>query len=337
MGRRNGSSRFIETHSRIAPGTGAKTTTYEVHVPSTLSRAKVPLSAKQVAQSERYGRDFIRVTPHGSYPEPHIPSGGAGLSQDSLPPSNAAEGSQDPQSSSKGPPEACGHVSPNAQWVCCLRPGHRGRHFNGITGWPREQAAPLTAADAAVVTDAILAIPVAKESEVPPRPKGKSMALSVGNGRPFEPGNQAARGKKPKLAMLGLPLSKIEVSDPLLASYMRKAEYYLKRRSRELAAMFGYTSAAVNGILSSAALQLAHSKYLTLKAIEVGIPTGNEAGDVSSALQGGYLKYMTLAQQLQNAARSNELAAYELCAKEAGVAKTNPGAQAAWIRSGDSE
>lgn len=140
-------------------------------------------------------------------------------------------------------------------------------------------------------------------------------------GRPFQKGNRA--GRKPKLAMLGIDTKFLEIRDERYRSALRRAEFYLKRRSRELAVMFGYASAGVNAMLSSASLQLAASKWLSQKAAE-------EAGcDMKM-----FLELSRTAMQLQNAARANELAAYELCAKESAIAKKIIDQAAPWLSSG---
>ncbi len=317
MGRRNGSGSFIETHGRTARGSGVKVTTYEVHVPSTLTVSKTPLSAKVVAQSERYGEGFIEVTPYNSYPSPKRPGAGSRMPQEELlemvGPRVAGEGIEGSESQGEAQaeesPDRASASSPTGNTeVVDAGSGSKGEHAYPGQGHP-------SVLDKGVVIS----------------PKPKRQALSTGNGKPFEKGNKAAMAKKPRLVMLGIPLDRIDIQDQELMSYLRKAEYYLKRRSRELCAMFGYTSAGVNGVLSSAALQLAHSKYLSVKATEAGL---NNTGE-NILRNGDYLKYMTLSTTLQNAARSNELAAYELCAKEAGVAKTQHSKAAEWLRQGD--
>jgi len=140
-------------------------------------------------------------------------------------------------------------------------------------------------------------------------------------GRPFEKGNKA--GRKPKLAMLGIDIAYLNIQDPRYRAALRRAEFYLKRRSRELAVMFGYASAGVNGVLSSASLQLAASKYLSQLAAEL-------AG-VDMKL---FVEYMRMAMQLQNSARQNEMAAYEICAKEASIAKKLLDQEVPWLKSG---
>jgi hypothetical protein len=140
-------------------------------------------------------------------------------------------------------------------------------------------------------------------------------------GRPFEKGNKA--GRKPKLAMLGIDVAHLDLKDPKYRSALRRAEFYLKRRSRELAVMFGYASAGVNGILSSAALQLAASKYLAQIAAE---QAGHNMRD--------FVEFTRLSMQLQNSARQNEMAAYEMCAKEASIARKLLDQEVPWLRSG---
>jgi hypothetical protein len=148
--------------------------------------------------------------------------------------------------------------------------------------------------------------------------------LTGPNGRPYQKGNKAARGRKPKLAMIGVDVALLDIKDSRYTSALRRAEYYLKRRSRELSVMFGYASAGVNGILSSASLQLAASKYLAQRA--------SEMAGVDMKV---FTELMKLSMQLQNSARTNELAAYELCAKESGEAKRVVKQAAPWLQSGE--
>jgi len=300
MGRRKGGKGFIETHTRSAPGTGAKVSVPAVHVPSILTASKHPLTEKEVAQSDRYGEGFIEATPYGTYPSPRDPVTGASLPQDSPAEEGGHHPSQEGLGPSKGQPEALDGSTPS------------------LDDQDGDDADPDSDGDNAYLME---------EGSVS-SPKSRKGAMTTGNGRPFQKGNQAAIAKKPRLVMLGIPLDALE-ADPRMVSYLRKAEYYLKRRTRELCAMFGYVSAGVNGILSSAALQLAHSKFINVKAIESGFDL-----DPGDSKKGQYMRYMAMSQTLQNAARSNELAASDLCAKEAGLSKTQANKAAAWLKAG---
>lgn len=139
--------------------------------------------------------------------------------------------------------------------------------------------------------------------------KGRSKGLTS-NGRPFEKGNKAARGRKPKLMMIGIDTSSLDIHDPKYRSTLKRAEFYFKRRSRELCVAFGYVSVGVSGILSTAALQLATSKYLMQLASE---KVGRDNKQFASLLE--------LSLKVSNQARQNEITAWELCAKEQGQVK----------------
>lgn len=79
-------------------------------------------------------------------------------------------------------------------------------------------------------------------------------------GRPFERGNQAAKNRKPGLAVLGIPVGS---SDPRWRSAMRKARRYMQRRVHDLAAQGGGTlGAGPSAMLASAARALAASTVL---------------------------------------------------------------------------
>lgn len=116
-------------------------------------------------------------------------------------------------------------------------------------------------------------------------------------GRPFEPGNRAAAGRRPKLALLGVT---VDATDPRYALALRRAGRYRRRRCSELAAVHGYVSAGVSSLIASAALALCASRYLYELAAETG--------DADT---------LKRASALSNDARQNELAAWELASREA--------------------
>jgi hypothetical protein len=88
----------------------------------------------------------------------------------------------------------------------------------------------------------------------------QGVAVVEGRGRPFERGNRAAEGRKPSLALLGLP---IEASDPRWCRALRKARSYLIRRRGELAILSGGTlGAGPCSMLVSASKALAASEVL---------------------------------------------------------------------------
>ena len=85
-----------------------------------------------------------------------------------------------------------------------------------------------------------------------------NLATRRARGRPFEPGNAAARGRKPALALL-VPC---DSSDPEYCRLMRQASRYRRRRAgeggerggreggSELAAAYGYLSSGASSLLS---------------------------------------------------------------------------------------
>ncbi len=141
--------------------------------------------------------------------------------------------------------------------------------------------------------------------EVPPadeatKPNAHATATNLAErkrrGRPFEPGNRAAEGRRPKLALLGVPAA---ATDPRYALSLRRASRYRKRRCSELAAAHGYVSAGASSLIASAALALSASRFL----YEVAAETGDA-------------ETLKRASALANDARQNELAAWELAARE---------------------
>ena len=95
------------------------------------------------------------------------------------------------------------------------------------------------------------------------------------------------------------------VVDPTFEPFQRWGKRYAAHRRTELAAVHGGTlSAGVSALIESAGAQLAASRYLQAKA--------STTGDASLFKQ---------ASTLSNDARQNELAAWELCAREADARK----------------
>jgi hypothetical protein len=88
----------------------------------------------------------------------------------------------------------------------------------------------------------------------------QGLAIAERHGRPFELGNAAAKGKRPTLASLGIP---IESCDPRYRSAVRKAKRYVDRRRRELTIMHGgELGAGPCAMLASSGLALAGSRLL---------------------------------------------------------------------------
>lgn len=119
----------------------------------------------------------------------------------------------------------------------------------------------------------------------------------VKRGKPFQKGNKAAAGRRPKLTALGGKRAD-EIEDPEYRQCLRDAERYRQKRAREIRNSHGYLSSGAASILGSAALQLAMSRYWGMRA----------ATDH---------KIAALASRFATEARQNELAAWELAAREA--------------------
>ncbi len=124
-----------------------------------------------------------------------------------------------------------------------------------------------------------------------------NLAKRRARGRPFEKGNRAAAGRPPALALLGV---KVDEADPLYRRVLGQAGRYRRRRVSELCAVYGYVSAGAAGLIASSSLALAASRYCYAKSAEIG--------------DTGLLK---LGSSLANDARQAELAAVELCQREA--------------------
>jgi hypothetical protein len=107
------------------------------------------------------------------------------------------------------------------------------------------------------------------------------------------------KGRKLKLASIGIPKHLLDQADPLYSVCLKDAQKYRKYRARELCVAHGYVSAGANALLSSAALALAASRFVYAKVAETG--------------EIGLLK---LASQLADSARQNELTAWEMAARE---------------------
>lgn len=121
------------------------------------------------------------------------------------------------------------------------------------------------------------------------------------NPAPLEKG--AGKGRKTKLAAIGLSLSIIKEGDQSYAACLDQANKYRKTRMRELAEYHGHVSAGVGALLATASLALAASRYLYQRAAAAG-----DSYDLKQA------------SALADSARQAELAAWELCGRE-GVLK----------------
>jgi len=118
------------------------------------------------------------------------------------------------------------------------------------------------------------------------------------------PKKSLIKGKKTKLSIMTLHEDTLEKADKRYAECLKLADQYRKQRSREFMVSHGYVSSGVSSMLSTAALSLAASRYLYEKSAE----TGN-------------LSLLIPASKLSTDARQSELAAWELCAREAKARK----------------
>lgn len=114
------------------------------------------------------------------------------------------------------------------------------------------------------------------------------------------PKKSLIKGKKVKLSIMTLSEDTLSKADPKYAECLRLANSYRKHRAREFVVAHGFVSAGVSAMLSTAALSLAASRYLYEKAAD--------GQDVS---------LLKDASKLSTDARQTELAAWELCAREA--------------------
>jgi hypothetical protein len=114
----------------------------------------------------------------------------------------------------------------------------------------------------------------------------------------FAAGNTVARSKRCRVGNRG---STAVRTDPSYAPFERYGKRYASHRRSELALAHGGTiSAGVGGLIETASVQLAQSRFLAAKAAETA--------------DGAMMK---LSSGLANDARQNELAAWELAAREA--------------------
>ncbi len=137
----------------------------------------------------------------------------------------------------------------------------------------------------------------------------------------------AGKGRKTKLAAMGLSPSIIKSGDPRYAAALYQANKYRKTRMKELAQLHGHVSSGAGALLASASLALAASRFLYERYAE-----GPELG-------GGELELLKQASGLADKARAAELAAWEMSARE-GVLKRRSEASNAgmpWIQKLDGD
>lgn len=129
------------------------------------------------------------------------------------------------------------------------------------------------------------------EAEAPERPVG------------------AGKGRKTKLAAMGLSPSIIKAGDPRYSAALYQANKYRKTRMKELAKLHGHVSAGAGALLASASLALAASRFLYERYAE------------KPDLGGGELELLKQASGLADKARAAELAAWEMSAREGVLAR----------------
>jgi hypothetical protein len=127
-------------------------------------------------------------------------------------------------------------------------------------------------------------------------------ARATGEGRKRGWPKGKPRGRKTKLAVLGIPSGVLAAGNQDYARCVRLASAYRKVRVRELTVNFGYVSSGASALLASAAHALAASRYLYQAAATASGP------DVLELLKSGA--------KLSDSARQNELAAWELAKRE---------------------
>lgn len=128
-----------------------------------------------------------------------------------------------------------------------------------------------------------------------------SESMSKRKRGPREAQQPGISGRRPKLVTLGISQTVIEQSHPLYKQALVNANKYMLLRQKELFQQFGYVSAGVNSMLSSAALSLAASRYIYERAAQLN--------DLDA-------KLITLGAKLGAEARLGEHGAYEMCKQE---------------------
>lgn len=134
-------------------------------------------------------------------------------------------------------------------------------------------------------------------------------------GRPFKKGNRAAAGRRPKLARLGIDRTDLDSKDPAYAHAVRIAESYRQRRVSEMKIAHGFASVGAMSIMATASLQLAFARMMMAKA-------GEGIVDMDLLKKGS---------SMANDGRQNELAAWELCEREASAKTRSAANQTPWL------
>lgn len=109
--------------------------------------------------------------------------------------------------------------------------------------------------------------------------------------------------RKSKLAVMGIPSESLDAGNQDYARCVRLSRAYQRTRTRELLVSHGWVSSGVSSLLSAASLALAASRYLYQLATQTPVDRVAEILKKASSLADSH--------------RQNELAAWELCAREA--------------------
>ena len=112
-------------------------------------------------------------------------------------------------------------------------------------------------------------VPLKDRQPANPDETAANVAERKRRGKPFQRGNQAAKGRKPVLALLGVAAA--EVPEPSRRD-LKRADRYRQRRVREVAGASGYASAGTCAVLGSAALVLASQRQVAALAFQTGDP-----------------------------------------------------------------
>jgi hypothetical protein len=154
--------------------------------------------------------------------------------------------------------------------------------------------------------DALLRVERPGFKDMPPMNAGdtaQGLAIAAARGRPFTADNEAAKGKRPALASLGV---RIGTADPRYVSALRKAKRYVDRRRRELTVMCG------GGLSSGPCAMLASAG----RALAASVLLYELAGETLNA------KLFAQAARLADQARQQELTAVALAEREAAAQRS---------------
>lgn len=142
---------------------------------------------------------------------------------------------------------------------------------------------------------------------IDPHEAAERLAESMERKNPhsFPTGPSPAKTRKTKLAVMGLSSEVLDRGDKRYAACIRMANSYRKSRTREYCISHGYVSSGVSALLASSAMALAGARFLY---------------ELASAAEGaGTAEILKKAASLSDSSRQSELAAWELCAREAVV------------------